>query len=200
MSGGSYVGNTWGPTAAVRANWDSNNNQNYNGIDFWDITYSCEHGAQWLFVVNDGNVNLDNDIGDAAPDGGWGDFYNMWVVLYSCQVMCSPIEKGANWPQPWITANPKYVLHGTHIVNGFRTNAYVAPAVNVSTQYALQIRNGDGEILWEWFYCVWTYSYCQSSSYDKPTSVFWNSCRYDSLSSWAAKPPAGGDELKCWYY
>jgi hypothetical protein len=198
MATGSCVYLTGGPYAAVRANWDSNNNQVTNGIDWWDFTFSCEHGGPWYFLVNDGYVYIDTQIGDPAPDGGWGDYYTNWLVLYSCYVVCSPIEKPSNWFQPWITANPIYAFHGIHIVNGFRTPAYVSPAVTVSTYYARAIRDGVGQVLWEWFNNVWIYSYCSSTNYDKACSVFYASCQNDTLSSYAADPSSG--TFSCWYY
>jgi hypothetical protein len=153
--------------------------------------------------VNDGYVYL-CDIGDPHPDGGWGDYYLNWLVLYSCYVVYPPIEKPNNWWQPWIDnkycGKPYPVLNGLHIVNGFLTPAYVSPAVNVSPQYALRIRNGPGQVLMEWINCVWLFSYCQTTSYDKACSVFYASCQNDTLASYAPDPPAAGDVFTCWYF
>ena len=194
-----YSGHTTGgPTAANMSNWDCYNNSNPSGIDWWDFVFSCEHGNPWKFWVNDGVVDLDSaGFGDCAA-GSWGDYYANWVVLYSCQVVCSPIEKGASgWDDVWIDRDPVAVFDGLHILNGFRTNAYVSPAVNVSTQYAHAICTG-GEILEEWFNCVWNYSYCSSTSMDKACSVFYVSCENDTLTSYAADPSSG--TFNCWYY
>ncbi|UCH92657.1 MAG: hypothetical protein JSV88_20500 [Candidatus Aminicenantes bacterium] len=215
MAPGSCVWTTDGPFAANVAHWDTYNNYDpsFNfGIDWYEFVYSCEHGAPWKFWVNDGIVDLEN-IGDPVinpsieNDGGWGDWYTNWVVIYSCSVVCSPIEKPTNWMDPWIKLNPYCVFHADsldnhqlHIVNGFRTPAYVAPAVTVSTYYAQAIRDGVGQVLWEWFYNVWVYSYCSSTSYDKACSVYYASCHNDTLSSYAADPPATGDLFSCWYF
>ena len=191
---GHYTG---GPYAANVDDWDCYNNAIPNGIDWWDFVFSCEPGAPWYFVVDNGGVNLDSaGFGDCA-DGSWGDYYANWVVLYSCQVVCSPIEKGADWPDVWIDRDPVAVFDGLHILNGFRTNAYVSPAVTVATQYGTAICNG-GEILTEWFNAVWTYSYCSSTNYDKACSVFYVSCQGDTLTSYAADPSSG--TFNCWYY
>ncbi len=192
-----YGHTTGGPSAGYVDNWNCYNNNIPDGIDWWDFVFSCEHGAPWQFLVNDGTVDLYGAGFGTCAAQGWGDYYANWVVLYSCQVVCSEVERPNDWWAPWTNKDPEEVFDGLHILNGFRTNAYVSPAVTVSTQYANAICNG-GQILTEWFNAVWTYSYCSSTSLDKACSVFYGSCQTDTLTSYAADPPSGG--FNCWHY
>lgn len=182
--GGSCVYVVDGPFAANVGHWDTYNNYDpsYNwGIDWYEFVFSCEHGGPWYYLVNDGYVYLDN-VGDPHPDGGWGDYFTNWVVLYSCYVVCSPIEKPNDWWAPWVFDDDDIFSSSDklHIVNGFHTPAWIAPAVNVSTQYAIRISNG-GYILQEWFDCITAYG--NPGIYDLACSVFFSECRYDTLCS-----------------
>jgi len=180
--GGSCVYVVDGPFAANVGHWDTYNNYDpsYNwGIDWYEFVFSCEHGGPWYYLVNDGYVYLDN-VGDPHPDGGWGDYFTNWVVLYSCYVVCSPVEKPHQWWYPWVFDDDDVFSSNKrlHIVNGFHTPAWIFPAVNVSTQYAIRISNG-GDILQEWFNCVTSYG--GPDPYDKACSVYYPDCSADKL-------------------
>lgn len=187
---------TGGPYAAYVNNWDDYNNAATTGIDDYEFTYSCEHGAQWMFWVNDGVVNLNDANFGSGPDIGWGDDRVNWVVLYSCTVIATP-EEVTDWWSVWMANNSYDVMDGVHMVMGFRTPAWIAPAVNVSTQFAHYICQGE-EVLLKWFHAVWFYSYCSTTSYDKASAVFWPSSEHDTLTSYSADPSP--DILYCWWY
>jgi hypothetical protein len=188
--GGPCVYVVGGPFAANVAHWDTYNNYDPSwnwGIDWYEFVYSCEHGGPWQFWVNDGVVDLFN-VGDPVidpyieNDGGWGDYFTNWVCLYSCYVVCSPIEKPYQWWYPWVFDDDDIFSSNDrlHIVNGFHTPAWIYPAVNVSTQYAIRLKYG-GRILYEWFDCITAFG--GSDPYDKACSVFFSECRYDTLCS-----------------
>jgi len=159
--------------------WDAN-----------DIGFVCAHGLPWRFGLSDGTVYLD------YLSDGWGDVDLEWAILYSCQVVSSPLET-SNWKQPWIVETTD-VFDGLHIVNGFRTNAYVSPAVNVTTDYCERLNTG-GEILDSWFDAIYAYGYYWTSN-DKGCSVYYGTCENDTLSSFAADPPATQTtDFKCRY-
>jgi hypothetical protein len=149
--------------------WDAN-----------DIAFVCAHGQQWLFGLGNGTVYLD------YLSDGWGDTDLEWAILYSCLVVASPLETGS-WSQPWIVESSD-VFDGLHIVNGFRTSSYVAPAVNVTIDYCNRINSG-GYILESWFDAIFAYGYYWTQ-YDKGCSVYYGSCEYDTLSSFASDPSA----------
>jgi hypothetical protein len=192
-----YAGHTRvGPTAHYIANWDSSNNAANTGVDDFQFTFTCEHGSPWAITTNNGTCNFNAYSFGSSNNYGWGDDQVNWIVLYSCQVIRSEIEV-ADWWSVWMSNNPYDVMDGVHMVLGFRTNAYVSPAVTVSTNYANEICTG-GECLLKWFHSVWFFSYCQTSSYDKASAVFEPNSEDDTLTSYSSDPAPY--ILHSWYY
>jgi hypothetical protein len=192
-----YAGHTrTGPTAHYIANWDSSNNATNTGVDDFQFTYTCEHGSPWAILTNNGTCNFNSSGFGGSSNMGWGDDQVNWIVLYSCQVIRSPIEV-SDWSSVWISQNPYDVMDGVHMILGFRTNAYVSPAVSVSTHYADYICTG-GQVLLKYFHAVWYYSYCSSSSNDKACAVFDPNSQNDTLTSYSSDPP--NTSLYVWYY
>ena len=187
---------TIGPIPHYCSNWDTANNAYNTGVDDAQFVYTCEHGSPWAISTNNGTCNFNGYSFGGSSHMGWGDDQLNWIVLYSCQVICSPLET-SDWWSVWMANNPYDVMDGVHIINGFRTNAYVSPAVSVSTHYADYICTG-GEILTTWFHAVWNYSYCSSSSYDKACAVFSPPSQSDTLTSYSSDPAPSS--LYCWYY
>ena len=148
--------------------------------DARDLGFVCAHGNRWLFALSNGTVYLDN-LSD-----GWGDVDMEWAILYSCLVVASPLET-SNWKKPWIIESTD-VFDRLHIVNGFRTNAWVAPAVNVTTDYCNRINSG-GYILDAWFDAIYAYGYYWTVN-DQGCSMFYGSCENDRLNSYASDPSA----------
>jgi hypothetical protein len=187
---------TGGPMAGYVDYFDYYNNTYYTGIDYWEFAYVCASGGVWKFMVNDGWVDLNDPAFGSGPDQGWGDYHLNWAAFYVGSFLASPLEV-EDWWSVWMADNPYDVMDGVHMILGFRTNAYVSPAVSVSTHYADYICSG-GEILLKWFHAVWYYSFCQTTSYDKASAVFSPGCQHDTLSSFCTDPPPY--TLYCWYY
>jgi hypothetical protein len=157
--------------------FDSSNDSYW---DARDLGFVCAHGYRWQFSLSNGTVYLDN-LSD-----GWGDVDMEWAILYSCQVVASPLER-SDWHKPWIVESTD-VFDRLHIVNGFRTNAYVAPAVNVTTNYCSRLNNGN-YVLDSWFDAIYAYGYYWTS-YDKGCSMYYGTCEYDRINSFASDPSA----------
>lgn len=167
-----------GPTVGSKSYFDSSNDLYWDGTD---LGYVCAHGNQWLFALSDGTVYLD------YLSDGWGETDMEWAVLYSCQVVCSPLEKPSNWWQPWIIESSD-VFDCLHIVNGFRTNAYVIPAASVTTNYCSRLNNG-GYVLQSWFDAVFWWGWWILGN-DKASSMYFGTCEFDTFNSIAADPAA----------
>jgi hypothetical protein len=187
---GSYGYTTGGPYAAYVSHFDTSNN---SGVDNWHFSYVCASGSQWSILVHDGIVNLNAPDFGGSSNQGWGDKYLNWIAFYTGNFIATQ----GDWWSVWMSNNPYDVLDGCHIVLGFHTNVYIAPAVSVSSHYADYICTG-GEILLKWFHAVWYYSYCQSTSLDKAAAVFSPGSQHDTLTSYSSDPPP--TILYCWYY
>ncbi|UCH92896.1 MAG: hypothetical protein JSV88_21745 [Candidatus Aminicenantes bacterium] len=180
-----------GPFEGRVANFDSDNdnwNSNPPGFDWYDFGFVCAHGNQWRFEMVNGMVNLNSAGFGSSAAQGWGDDFLEWVVLYSCLVVASPLENPQpNWWSVW-KDDPNDVFDGLHILNGFRTNAWVPPAQTVASQYARKLNNGE-YILYAWFDAVTQYGWWWLFGNDRASSVFWDSNRYDTMSSFSPDPP-----------
>ncbi len=167
-----------GPSVGYVNRFDGSNDSYW---DARDLGFVCAHGNKWLFALSNGTVYLD------YLSDGWGDTDMEWAILYSCLVVASPIEDSNNWHQPWIVESTD-VFDCLHIVNGFRTSAYVSPAANVTTDYCNRLNSG-GYILDSWFDAIYAYGYYWTA-YDQGCSMYYGSCEYDTLSSVATDPSA----------
>lgn len=147
--------------------------------DARDLGFVCAHGNKWIFALSNGTVYLDN------LTDGWGETDMEWAILYSCLVVASPIEDASNWHKPWIVETTD-VFDCLHIVNGFRTSAYVTPAVNVTTNYCSRLNSG-GYVLDSWFDAIYAYGYYWTA-YDQGCSMYFGTCENDTVSSFAADP------------
>ena len=167
---GPYVGYVNRFTTSNDSYWDAR-----------DLGFVCAHGSRWLFALSNGTVYLD------YLSDGWGDVDMEWAILYSCLVVASPIERPNDWWKPWIIESTD-VFDRLHIVNGFRTSAYVAPAVNVTTNYCSRLNNGN-YILDSWFDAIYAYGYYWTA-YDQGTSMYYGTCENDRVNSFASDPSA----------
>jgi hypothetical protein len=165
-----------GPTAGSVSYFTTSNDSYW---DARDLGFECAHGNTWIFAMSNGTIYLDN------LTDGWGETDMEWAIIYSCLTVASPIEKPSNWNKPWVIETTD-VFDCLHIVNGFRTNAYVAPAVNVTTDYCSRL-NGGGYILDSWFDAIYAYGYYWTV-YDQGCSMYYGTCEYDTLSSEATDP------------
>jgi hypothetical protein len=165
-----------GPTAGSVSYFTTSNDSYW---DARDIGFVCAHGNTWIFALSNGTVYLDN------LTDGWGEVDLEFAILYSCMVVASPIEKPTNWNKPWVIETTD-VFDCLHIVNGFRTNSYVAPAVNVTTYYC-QLVNGGGYVLQSWFDAIYAYGYYWTE-YDQGTSMYYGMCEYNILTSDSPDP------------
>lgn len=161
--------------------------------DSVNFAFTCAHGNTWSYVVNDGTVYLQN-IGWWLIDRGWGTSSANWATLYSCYVVASPIEKPSDWHSPWILNNPWDVMDGIHLVTGFRTPAYISPAVDVSREFAHRISNGY-EIRSSWFDMIWTYGWASFMPYDKGCAVYYPNSGTDTIYSYSSDPPENHGNL-----
>lgn len=166
---GPYVGYVSRFTTSNDSYWDP-----------YDMGFVCAHGNRWLFALSNGTVYLDN-LSD-----GWGDVDMEWAILYSCLVVASPLER-SDWHKPWIVESTD-VFDRLHIVNGFRTSALVSPAVNVTSNYCSRLNSG-GYVLDSWFDAIYAYGQYWGP-YDQGTSVYYGTCEYDRVNSFASDPSA----------
>jgi hypothetical protein len=184
IGGASCISTVQGPMVGYAEDWDTQNNSNW---DYYEISFVCCHGGPWTIYLSDGSKYFNGSTCFSSSNRGWGDNYNNFSIFYSCQVIRSPLETGS-WNDPWIDA-PYPAFTGCHIVNGFRTNAWVSPAVNVTTYYC-QLINGGGQILQSWFDAVYAHGNFSGGN-DRATSVYYSACATDTLCSPSADPTSG---------
>lgn len=172
---------TNGPYVGYVNRFDGSNNSYWDARDFGIV---CAHGNQWLYALSGGYVNFDSASFGSSSHKGWGDSDMEWAVLYSCLVVASPDEEN-DWYSVWID-EPYDVFDRLHIVNGFRTSAWVYCADEVTTDYATRLNNG-GYVL-DAFYDAIFAEGDFGNGWDRGCSVYYTSCENDRINSYATDP------------
>jgi hypothetical protein len=170
-----------GPYVGYPNRFDTSNNSYW---DARDIGFVCAHGNRWVFALSGGNVNFASSSFGSSSHKGWGDSDMEWAVIYSCLVVASPLEV-SNWYSVWVDETYD-VFDRLHIVNGFRTSAWVYCADEVATDYAQRL-NGGGKVLYSWFDAIYAEGDF-GNGWDRGCSVYYYSCRNDTVSSFASDP------------
>jgi hypothetical protein len=182
-----------GPAPGYVNRFDTSND---TYIDQWDMVFCCAHGNRWRFAFSNGTVNLNSSYFGGGSHKGWGNVDLEWVILYSCLVVASPLET-SSWYQVWVDES-RDVFDRLHILNGFRTSAYVWCAPNVADDYARRLNNG-GYILGSWFDAIYAEGDF-SGGMDRGCSVFYEQCRYDRVNSFSSDPAETQESnFKCSY-
>jgi len=172
---------TGGPYVGYPNRFDSSNDSYW---DARDIGIVCAHGQRWEFALSGGNVDFASATFGSSNNKGWGNVDMEWAIIYSCLVVASPLEV-TDWYSVWIDESND-VFDRLHIVNGFRTSAYVYCSDEVTTDYAQRLNNGN-KVLDSWFDAIFAEGDF-SDGLDRGTSVYYTSCDDDTLSSIAADP------------
>lgn len=170
-----------GPYVGYPNRFDTSNNSYWDARDFGFV---CAHGNRWLFALSGGYVNFASSSFGSSSSKGWGNVDMEWAVIYSCLVVASPLEV-TNWYAVWID-EPYDVFDRLHIVNGFRTSAWVYCADDVATNYAQRLNNG-WEILDSWFDAIYAEGDF-GNGWDRGCSVYYGTCEHDRVNSYASDP------------
>lgn len=129
-------------------------NFNNTYVDNVDFAYYCGHGSPFqIGVYSNGagsGASTYIDLGSAGGTSnlGYGDTDLEYIVFHSCQTIPSPIERG-DWWSPWVQESDD-IFDGLHQALGFRTNAIISTADDISNYFGNRMAGGNG--VWQsWF-------------------------------------------------
>jgi hypothetical protein len=171
----------YGPYVGYPSRFDSSNDSYWDSMDMGIV---CAHGNRWLFALSGGYVNFASSTFGSSSSKGWGNVDMEWAVLYSCLVVASPLEV-TDWYSVWIDESND-VFDRLHIINGFRTSAWVYCSDEVTTDYAQRLNNG-GKILDAFYDAIYAEGDF-GNGWDRACSVYYDSCKNDTFSSIATDP------------
>ena len=164
----------------------SSNNSYTDNMDF---SYYCGHGSPYWISQYDYSTDLSK--AGRYSHKGYGNADLEFIAFHSCKVVPGPWER-SDWWTPWV--NYRGIFDGLHQALGFRTDAYIASAPDISYDFGRAMRY-NGTVWQNWFDSIDDEGY----SSEHGCAVMHPTCVYDSYYSWAADPPSGHTNLTVWW-